>query len=148
MLFRSEVLSRSLKEEEPNPALFGFLHSSIQIFDLSKASSIRFHIHFMIQLTRYTGFFPNGSYSEDTPYFDMREGSFTSSIPFHADVMDRHVALALWDFMNEGYHESDSFQVNPIICKELLRQLVIYYELHLTQGKSIHSHKILADVMA
>src|SRR5437016_3948145 len=63
-LFLDEVLCNSLKEEEPNQQLFDFLFHSIQILDMQSPVNSNFHLYFLIQLSRYLGFYPTENYSE------------------------------------------------------------------------------------
>jgi hypothetical protein len=44
----------------------------------------------------------------------------------------------------ENYHETS---VPASVAKQLLHALVRYYELHLTHGQSIVSHKVLEEVL-
>lgn len=148
LLFLSEVVSRCIREEEPSPALFQFMHQSAQVLDLMTGNCNRFHLHFMVRLTRYIGFYPNGEYHPQTPYFDLREGVFVSSKPFHPDFLEDEVSRSLYDFMVTGFEDHDEIDIRPAVGRALLQAMVAYYELHLTHGREIHSHKILAEVLA
>ena len=55
-LFLTEMLSKSLKGEESNPALFQFLHSSIRVLDTQEEGAQNFHLQFLLKLSRYLGF--------------------------------------------------------------------------------------------
>lgn len=147
-IFLAEIIYRSINEEEPNPNMFGFIHSGIQILDVSPHSCSRFHIHFMIQLSRYTGFYPNGTFKHGTGLFDLREGTFTDRLPTHPDFLENHTASLLWEFMNRTFENFHDINITRETAQKLLNSLVYYYELHLTQGKTIHSHKVLAEVLA
>jgi DNA repair protein RecO (recombination protein O) len=148
LLFLSEVVSRCIREEEPSPSLFQFMHHSAQVLDLMNGSCSRFHLHFLVRLTRYVGFYPNGEYSVGTPYFDLREGVFVSMKPHHADYLEDEVSMALFELMTTGFEDHDDIQIRPAVGRALLQAMVAYYELHLTHGREIHSHKILSEVLA
>lgn len=146
-IFMSEVIYRSIREEENNPVLFGFLHNAIQILDLARHDYSRFHLYFMISLTRYTGFYPHGIWQGSETIFDLREGVFTEILPTHPEYTEGSVSAAIWKLTGcsfENYHE---IGIPAPVARVMLHALVRYYELHVTQGKKIVSHKILEEVL-
>lgn len=146
-LFLSEVIYRSVKEEEVNPGLFHFLHNSIQILDLNQHNCARFHLFFMIQFSRYLGFFPNGEYVKGESYFDLREGLFKTDCPVHADFLDTKQTTILYEFMNRSFDNFHELELGKASSNMLLHSLVTYFELHQTHGSQIRSHKILEEIL-
>ncbi len=147
-IFLSEVIYRSVKEEEVNPSLFNFLHSSIQILDLNQHNCARFHLFFMIQFSRYLGFYPNGVYIKGVSCFDLREGLFKSSFPAHTDFLDSRQTGILYEFMNKSFDNFHDFELPKEISKEILHSLVTYFEIHQTHGSQIRSHKVLEEILS
>ncbi len=146
-IFLSEVIYRSIREEENNTSLFDFLFHGIQFLDLSHQNCARFHIYFMIIFSRYLGFFPNGLYTKGQSYFDLQEGLFRNDTPIHPDFLDRVHTSILNDLM---YKSFDNFHEVPITSADsriLLYGLVTYFELHQTHGHQIKSHKVLEEVL-
>ncbi len=76
-LFLAEVLAYALKEEEQNQVQFDFIESSLKWLD-QHDSFANFHLVFMIQLTKYLGFYPEVE-NNGAAYFDLEEGIFTNS---------------------------------------------------------------------
>ena len=56
ILFLTEILSLSLREEESNPELFKYISDSIRVFDGMDRGFMNFHLQFLLKLTRYLGF--------------------------------------------------------------------------------------------
>lgn len=148
-MFIAEVLYRSVREEETNPELFQFADYAIRLFDLHPEVVSGFHLCFMIQLTRYLGFYPSGRYSNGMQWFDLQEGQFTSEPPRQhpyflnppsAEILDKLLGLNLEDSGNTG--------LSAAARRKILEALVLYYELHHTQGSHIRSHQILAEVLS
>jgi DNA repair protein RecO len=74
IIFLSEILASVFREEsEQNQNLFNFLEKSIIWFD-DQDSCNNFHIKFLIELTRYIGFYPNIRQETDN-YFNLESGS-------------------------------------------------------------------------
>jgi DNA repair protein RecO (recombination protein O) len=63
VLFINEVLLKSVKEEESNRALFDFIFSSVELLDLQDEVQSDFHLVFLLQLTKYLGFYPQDNFS-------------------------------------------------------------------------------------
>lgn len=146
-IFLSEVIYRSIREEEANPTLFGFLHNSIQILDLSHENCSRFHIYFMIQLTRYLGFFPHGACNTPFSCLDLKEGVFTDSLPSHLYVLNHENSMLIYKMMNAGFDNYRDIVIPAGQLKILLDALVTYFEIHHTHGNPIRSHTILGEVL-
>ena len=73
--FLAEMLSNSIHEEESNQGLFEYIEASLQWLDTNDETA-NFHLHFLINLTRYLGFYPDTN-SINLNYFDLLEGEFT-----------------------------------------------------------------------
>ena len=74
-IFLAEVLATSIKEEEPNEKLFMFLETAFVWLD-EHEFNVNYHLWFMLQLTKYFGFYPDDS-DQDSLYFNPNEGGFT-----------------------------------------------------------------------
>jgi DNA repair protein RecO (recombination protein O) len=58
-MFLSEVLNRSIREEhQADNALFDFIYNAIQLLDIEQQKLSNFPIYFLVQLSRYLGFYP------------------------------------------------------------------------------------------
>jgi DNA repair protein RecO (recombination protein O) len=147
-LFLAELIYRSVREEERNPELFGFIDHSVQMLDLHPHTASRFHLVFALQLTRYLGFFPGGSYGAHAPFFDLREGLFCEMRPPHPYVLDPEAAARLYALLQVDLDGVDGIALSAAERKSLLDAIILYYELHHTQGFSIRSHGVLSELMA
>jgi len=146
-IFLAEVIYRSIREEEPNPTLFGFLHNSIQILDLSHENCSRFHIYFMIRFSRHLGFFPHGDCITGQSIFNLEEGYFTSNQPVHDRFLDKKHASQLFQLMHSSFDNYRDIHLNPTDAKALLKAMVTYFEIHHTHGNPIRSHMVLEEVL-
>ena len=77
VMFLSEMLKNCIREEEPNPELFYFIEKSFLWLDAHDEVA-NFHIHFLLRLSHFLGFYPDSSRA-DFPYFNMMEGNFEPS---------------------------------------------------------------------
>lgn len=145
-LFIAEVLYRSLRESEKSPALFNYLLRSIQLLDLCETGLANFHLVFLIKLTRYLGFYPNVEEQKPGYYFDLQGGCFVSSRPVHnawltPDQAEEFVRLMRINFDNLG-----AFRFNHQERVEILKQMLNYYRMHLSEFPTIKSLGVLQEI--
>jgi DNA repair protein RecO (recombination protein O) len=146
-LFLAEVVYRSIREETPNPALYGFLFHGIQVLDVSGSDCTRFHLYFLARLTRHLGFFPNGDFTAGVSIFDLREGLFRSEPPLHREYFSPSTTVKLHQLLHTTFESYNSIDITHGEMKELLKGLVFYFELHQTHGSIIRSHKVLEEIL-
>jgi DNA repair protein RecO (recombination protein O) len=147
LLFLNEMLSKAIREEEPNEALFEFISHSLQILDLSTESSMNFHLVFLSQLANLLGFSPHGSFSEDTPVFNLAEGHFQSHEPAHAHFMSAAISRIFSNVLGMNFENSHLLKMTSFERRELLRKIIEYYQLHISSVKEIKSHIVLEEVL-
>lgn len=72
VLFLSEILTSAIQEEENNTLLYEYLERSLIWFDSHEQIS-NFHLLFLLNLTKFLGFYPDVSQSNKNG-FHLREG--------------------------------------------------------------------------
>jgi len=144
--FLAEVLYRALRETEKNPALFGYLCSSIQLLDLCEKGLGNFHLVFLIKLTRFLGFYPNVEEQHPHWFFDLQGGSFTPTRPLHNAWLTPAEAERFATLMRMNFDNMQAFQFERHQRVELLRQMLNYYRMHLTDFPGIKSLSVLQEL--
>ena len=143
-LFLSEVLSKSVREEEPNPPLFRFLHDSILAFDEQTVGTENFALLFLLHLANYLGFGAQSG-AEITDQVAMAGpvvGSGFSSGPATLRLREFE------QFFDELLHTPATSTIpSGHVRRELLAVLIRYYQLHIEGLTEIKSLEILSDVL-
>lgn len=147
-IFLNELLYRSLKEQHPDEDLYEYISNSLLILDIQPGNCSNFHLCFLVQLSRFLGFYPQGNYTENTPYFDLREGRFTSSMPVHPDFISSKAGRLLDLVIRSGYDDLHRLTIDRLQRKELLQILILFYQLHILSFGEIHSLGILEEVIS
>lgn len=132
-LFLTEMLGKSLKGEESNPALFQFLHSSISILDTQQEGSQNFHLQFLLKLSRYLGFATPTAVDfleEVSPYIS-------------ADAVDREAVDRL---LQEPY--GNAIPLNGERRRHVLQMILQFYRLHVAEFGELKSLPILQELQA
>ncbi|PRY10635.1 DNA replication and repair protein RecO [Pontibacter ummariensis] len=143
LLFLSEVVARSLKEEEENPPLFNFLFNAIVFFDEQRQGFENFHLVFLLQLSYHLGFGPgSGAEIVEQVAFSNNAQSASSAPPVLA-------LLSHEAYFDELIREPERAVIpNGKVRRELLDVLIRYYQLHVDRLGEIKSLAILSEVLA
>ena len=145
VMFLSEVLSKSIKEEEKNFALFNFLKDSMIWLDQSKKFS-NFHIHFLIKLLSFLGISPDQS-NQDLNGFNMIDGIFCkydrSEYCVNGEIISNFKSFLGTEFDNSSCKVNTSKQ-----RKELIEFLIKYMQIHLPDFKRPNSLNILYELFS
>lgn len=143
VVFLSEILSKTIQEEEENNSLFEYLESSFIWLDTHQQIS-NFHLLFLLNLTRYLGFYPDISESNKEG-FNLLEGCFTQSI--HAKEVITGENLALFKkLFNVNFDTIHTVLFHKNERQQVLKILIQYYQLHLDGFKTPKSLSILETV--
>ena len=143
VMFLSEILSKSIKEEEKNLALFNFLKQSIVWLDQSSRFS-NFHIHFLVKLLSFMGISPDLS-NQKLGGFNMIEGVFCkydgSEYCFNGEIIS-HFKSFLGTEFDDSIEEVNTSHKR----KKLIEFLIKYMQIHLPDFKRPNSLNILYEL--
>lgn len=154
-IFISELLSKSIKESEPNTVLYSFISSSVQILEHLTSGISNFHIHFAVHLCKMLGYMPLDNYSAATDVFDLVSARFVPSIgiPKNASLLGKEESLLLHIIMNTPSTALHNLQYNntPIkISGELrsnfVKHIIEYLSYHIGNNIDIKSLDVLHQV--
>lgn len=128
VMFLSEVLRNAVKEEERNLPLYKFLEESLILFD-SGEKTANFHLWFLLELTKYLGFYPDDS-QLDGKVFNLLDGNFQSRETSDSCISDETVTV-LKQLLGTNFDGLSRIKMNQITRSRFLLMLLNYYEIHL-----------------
>lgn len=138
-VFLSEILYASIKEEEPNFNLFKYLEAAFLWLDHHN-SIANFHIVFLLNLSKYLGFYPDFS-GKEMLYFDLLEGKYTHMKTPYV-IFGEKLAL-LKEMLGTNFDASCSVLLSVRQRQELLQILIMYFDLHISNFKKPKSLSVL-----
>ena len=144
-LFLAEVLHKSLEEEQQDKGLFEFLQLTISFLDSMETSFANFHLIFLIQLSKYLGFYPSESKSNQQEYFNMESGVFEAN-PYSDQFLNLELSAKLKELMRLSYIERELLKLSSSQRRSLLSEMIRYYQLHLPGMGRISSQEVLESV--
>jgi DNA repair protein RecO (recombination protein O) len=145
-IFLAELMSKIIKEIQPNKLLFEYLLQSIQILELSGKSCANFHLVFLTGLSRFLGFYPDASNYKKGMFFDLQNGVFVSYKPLHPHFLNPDESLVFSNLLRMTYENMNAFRFSRLERKAIIERMLEYYRLHLTNFSEIKSLEILHAV--
>jgi len=143
-LFLAEVLFHTIKEEEANPNLFDYIHTNIQYFDANTGNIPNFHLKFLLDFSRFLGFYPTNNFTEKTPYFQFTDGVFLNH---HSDTcLDVHISDVIGKLINYRINELHLIPLNRNQRQIILKHLVEYYRWHIPSLATFKTTDVLESV--
>jgi DNA repair protein RecO (recombination protein O) len=133
-LFITEILYKTLREEETNPELFEFFEDSLIYYDQADKDFTNFHIQFLLKYARYMGIEP---IKISDMVHEIESNNFLVSLPRK-------------DFKKIDRLIKSSYDSNIVISNELRRKLlsmiILFYQIHFDHLKELKSYKVLMEV--
>jgi len=134
-LFVTEILGKTLREEESNQSLFQFIEDSVLFLDEAGDSFENFHIQFLMQLASYLGF---GIETIQDLENELKQNRY----PLVSDPIEMHAAERL--LMHE-YGVEVALDRNRRI--QILEKLIVFYKIHMDSLGEIKSLEVLREVL-
>ena len=143
VLFLAEMLNSAVVEEQSNKALFNYLEYSFKwLDDADKVTN--FPILFLLNLTKYLGFYPDDN-ERQLHYFDLLDGHFVSSPSLNPLLSGRELDT-LKRFLGINFDALSTIKTTKTDRQELLKKVILYYELHLHGFRKPKSLSVLNAV--
>ncbi|WP_027125602.1 DNA repair protein RecO [Gelidibacter mesophilus] len=143
VMFLSEVLTTTLKEEEANPSLYEFLETTLQWLD-HETDFANFHLLFLLELSKHLGFYPDGSQS-GFPYFNLRSGSFELNPETPYTISGENLTV-LKQLLGIQFDRLDTIKLHSKQRQAFLNLLLLYFELHLSDFRKPKSLQVFNEV--
>jgi len=140
--FLREVLLESLKNEQGDAGLFQFIFKKFVALDQEKFYP-DFHLIFLLQLTRYLGFFPD--LQSEGVYFDLQNAVFTMQIPLNPYLTEAETRL-FRNFSGMIFATKKNIKITQLDRKKLIDILLRFYRYHITQFNMPKSVKVLHQI--
>lgn len=145
VFFMTELLYKTLRDEEPDKELFDYIVEALeQLQQPLSPRHAQMPLLFMLRLTRYLGILPRDNYSVREPLFDMQEGCYKSA---GATVMDADSSRLLHEYLYAMQHQGEPPRVALQQRSMLLNRLLQYYQLHIAGFANFNSHEILHTIL-
>ncbi len=145
-LFMAEVLLNSIKHQDMQAEAFSFVEKAVLHLDSDHMKLSEFHIVFLLQLSKYLGFFPGRNYSSSHCYFNLREGSYQANFEGEPNSLDLEESKLFFALSDVPVGEKSSITLSHAMRMKLLQKIIDYYRYHMEGFREIKSLKVLEAV--
>ncbi len=142
-LFLAEILINVLKEEEENSILYHYLETAFIWLD-THPKTANFHLLFLLNLTKYLGFYPSKPKENDS-FFNLQEGNFSFHKPIANHISGKNLTL-LKSIIGINFDAISKMDFNAASRQLLLNILIQYFALHLPDFRKPKSLAILQTI--
>lgn len=146
-LFIADFLNSTLKERQPDEAMFEFIMTAIaRLGEVNGSALANFHIAFMVNLQHYLGIFPDISTYRPGRVFDIIDGVYRSTAPLHGKYLDREessfsVLFSRMTFRNMGLYRLNRDQRNRAV--DIILE---FYSHHLGDLRDLQSLDVVRSL--
>ena len=146
VIFIAEILNKSIHEEEQNKPLFDFLFNTIQFLDKKEGRISEFHLYFLLDLTKFMGFYPQNNFGENCTIFNLYNGKFQEHLPEHSYYIEKELSKHIHEIIAISNTDRDKHLIPYGIRKELINKILDYYRIHLNGFSIVRSHAVLEEI--
>ncbi len=147
-IFLNEVLYKAIRQQSADENLFDFVFSAVEWLDNQTTGLANFHLLFLIQLSRYLGFYPDRYMMNDADYFDMKNGVFSKYKPDSVSYLSPPHTQNFNQLLDCSFENIATLKFTNDERRYQLNKLLEYYALHIEGFGHIRSHEILEDVLS
>lgn len=138
--FMTELLYKTLREEEPMPELFDYVVSTLR----TDEAYSHLPITFLLSVSRHLGIEPLDNYSLREPLFDLQAGRFRHG---GEATLDAGSSQLLHYYLQTLHTDAPTPLASLPQRTHLIDSMLHYYQLHLSDFHSFQSHEILHSVL-
>ncbi len=146
-MFLNEVLYKCIRQQSADENLFGFTFSAIEWLDHQTGGLANFHLLFLVQLTRYLGFYPDRYQANEADYFDLKNGTFSKYKPESVLYLSPPHTQNFSRLLQCSFETLSELKFTNDERRYLIAKLLEYYSLHIEGFGNIRSHEVLEEVL-
>jgi len=147
-LYLVELLDKTLKQPESHPELFQLAKDTLCWMDGARGGTGNLPLYFTLRVSELLGFRFFRHACPETPYLDLREGSFVPEMPAHGQFLDEKCGQVTEELLRVREFEAlRAVQTDKHTRQRLLAAYQEYYRLHLPGFTGLRSPAILAEVL-
>ncbi len=146
--FIAELLTKTIKEEEPNEQLYVFLKSTILSLESSTINIASFHVVFMKELAKFIGFALTPNDNSELKFFNLRDANYTSVFTNENESLGQNETILLERLIAVDFSDLSDMNFSVIERRILLDTLLNYYFFHIDDFQKPNSLDVLRSVFS
>ena len=148
-LFMIELLTKCLKQPEPNTDLFHFTEDCFLYLDKSNGTAMaNLPLFFAVHLTHFLGFKMTDDYTIEKTILDLQEGGYVTEQPEHPHFLEGQQAFITSQLLKaQQPQDLEDIKLNHDFRRSLLHVLESYYALHIHDFGTMKTLPVLKEVL-
>ncbi len=146
LLFLIDVGRSAFRAYSAHESSYQFLMGYIKRLDQRTERLSWVPLEFMLDLSQHLGFGPEFHTEVKPDYFDLRQGTFTSDLPSHHNVISDADAHTFWQLGCHLHHDTRAPIVDRYARQRLLDALILFFRYHIDQFQVPKSHEVLSQL--
>ncbi len=148
-LYMVELLTKCLKQPEPNEELFQFAEDAFLHLDESNETmAANFPLFFSLHLASFFGFRIDDRYSKKNCFLDLQEGTFVAERPLHPNFLEDKQAEITSELLRVRQPEElEQLKLNHDFRRNLLFAYENYYAFHIQEFGTMKTLPILKEIL-
>lgn len=146
LLFLIDVARSAFRSYSAHESSYQFLMDYIQQLDRRSERLSWVPLEFMLDLSQHLGFGPEFDPDNRPDYFDLRQGTFTSTLPSHHNIIHETDAYTFWQLGCYLRHDRPAPQVDRFARQRLLDAFIVFFRYHIDQFQVPKSHEVLSQL--
>jgi DNA repair protein RecO (recombination protein O) len=149
VFFMTELLYKTVREEEVNPFLFRHIEQELERLDEQEDSLAHFPITFMLSTASLLGIEPLNNYDHSCRcVFNLKEGCYVTNMECYKgreeNLLSEEMSGVLYQYLSE---DKDCMTATLSQRRQLLKSLLEYYKIHFDGLSNFQSHIVLHEVL-
>ena len=145
IMFLSEVLTNIITHQKREIQLYNYIEQSLIWYDINKSNAY-FHMIFLLELTRYLGFYPD-VLKNKLKYFNLEGGSYEKSKTSEYSITGDSLNL-FNQILGIKFDTNPLPTLNSKEKMEIIDIILTYYKLHINNFKPIKSLEIVKNIFS
>lgn len=143
--FIAEIILKTLKEEEANPKIYNYIRDFVIKLNSNLSNTNNIHLLFLKDFAALSGFEMQNNYCKETPFFNIREGLFSTVYVSGSESLDLYESQILFNLLS-AKNSNELIKLNSKDKRILLEKILLFYEHHIPNFGKTKSLQILQEV--
>ena len=145
-IFISEIISKTIREIEPNSEMFFFLEKSILELEQINEGAANFHLYFLVKYVALLGYMPEIPKSTQGMLFDIHDAEYSQNTNNIALMFGQQESDLLWMLSTTPIDRLKEIKVSRELRYRFLQEIIRYLSYHIGHEINIRSLNVLHEV--
>lgn len=145
-IYLAELLDKTIRQVEPDPMLWNFIHQGIELLTSLPTGHANFHLVFTLRLCQILGFHIDDQNYRPEMRFDISEGYFTDGPIDHPYYLTPESAAWFRQLLRTDFTHLDTLCLSHRQRNILLDMMLLFLRIHIPEMGEIKSVEVLKSL--